>query len=240
MENSISENTQTFQTQDLYGFGGEQYQAYIGLNSCLFTDTDTTPHISEVTTTKGSAQHISENSSIFEKTLHISENSTTADTSRYISEHSNTIDNSNNADEYKTVLMSNEIRRLVAKDEFIEGEVSKTQLYLEMCLRDDPVIFTSAFQKAYLSFFTGTEYNLYTFIGICSGIDYYDLNDSAIALIIAGCAHKSILVKEATIRAIEAWEQPSFIEYLEQIDPFDIDWLEEYRTEVIKHLEGLK
>ena len=128
---------------------------------------------------------------------------------------------------------------LSQKDEFVEGEVSAVEIYLEALYKESPNLFSETFQKCWLKLYLLNNASvLADFISIISAIEYDWLSDKADVLVLAGCAHSDTYVNEATLRAIEAWEQPSHIEYLSNIRQFESSWLEEYRMEVIRHIEG--
>lgn len=128
---------------------------------------------------------------------------------------------------------------LSIKEEFVEGEVSAVEVYLESLHQENPALFLEAFQKCWLKLYAlDNTFVLADFISIVSSIDYNWLNDKADVLVLSGCAHTDPYVNEATLRAIEAWEQPAHIEYLNNVRQFELDWLEEYRMDVVSHIEG--
>lgn len=133
-----------------------------------------------------------------------------------------------------------EIIRFVLSDDYIEGEISKTQLFLEKLYAEDKYLFKASFQKAWLQLYSQEkDVFLQMFINISSGIDYELLQDCGDSLVLASYGHKNPLIKEAAIRAIEAWEQSAHLGYLRKMEPFSISWLESYRQEVIEYLEGI-
>lgn len=134
-----------------------------------------------------------------------------------------------------------ELIQFVLKDDYVEGEVSKTQLYLEKVYLDKGAeIFKEAFQKAWVRLFAlDNPKHLYTFASIASCIPYEWLDTHGVTLIIGCSAHKSNLVNEACIRMAESWEVSEHAEYLKNINPFSVDWLEEYRLNTIDFLKEL-
>jgi len=134
-----------------------------------------------------------------------------------------------------------ELAQFVFKDDYVEGEVSKTQLYLEKMYIDKGVeVFKEAFQKAWVRLFAlDNSKHLYTFASIASCLPYEWLDTHGVTLIIGCSAHKSNLVNEACIRMAESWEIPEHAVYLGNITPFSVDWLEDYRLSTIEFLKGL-
>lgn len=95
-----------------------------------------------------------------------------------------------------------------------------------------------SFQKAWLELYANeNHHHIANFISIASSIEYEILDDRADALIIAGYGHKSPQVNEAVIRAVEMWEQVKHIDYLENMKPTKIDWLDNYKNDVVRNLE---
>jgi hypothetical protein len=132
------------------------------------------------------------------------------------------------------------IKNFLINDEYVEGDVSKTQLYLESLYYKNSDIFRNAFQKAWLDLYALEDPSyLYTFICISAAIDYEWLGDKADVLIISGCCHDNPQVNEAAIRAAESWEQSQHMSFLSNIRPFNINWLDIYKEQVIAHLKSL-
>lgn len=137
-----------------------------------------------------------------------------------------------NADAYAEI-----IRDMLITDDYIPGESSKTGLYLENLYRKDMSLFRDSFQKAWLELYRYNEHHIANFICIASSLEYEMLEDRADALIIAGYGHISPLVNEAVIRAVEMWEQEKHIDYLTNMRPTNINWLDKYKDNVIQDLK---
>lgn len=132
------------------------------------------------------------------------------------------------------------IINLIKSDEYIEGEISKTGLYLENLHAKDEYIFRMCFQKVWLELFKlKNPLLLSTFIGISSTLEYSWLEDTADTLILGAYSHTNTYVIDAVLRAVESWENPGHLAYLEQMRPLEIDWLEEYRQSILKFLSEL-
>ncbi len=135
---------------------------------------------------------------------------------------------------------SKKLIRILKQDEFIPGELNKTQLFLENILLKDKSLFREVFQKTWLSIFPEKDpIHIINFISMASYFEYEVLEDRADVLVISGCAHIDIRVNEAAIIAIESWEQKKHIEFLKSIKPSGVDWLETYKSNVINILESM-
>ncbi len=134
---------------------------------------------------------------------------------------------------------ASEIIRLVLSDDFVPGEITRTQLFLEKLAKTNKLLFEKAFQRSWLKLYSNqNEYHLYNFICIASCLEYCLLNDYGKVLVLAGLSHKSDMVKEAAIRAVESWDAHDLVSTLEKTEVLTTDWLEEYRLNVIKDLKG--
>lgn len=133
---------------------------------------------------------------------------------------------------------SKKLIRILKQDEFIPGEISKTQLFLENILLKEIDLFREVFQKTWLKLFIESNTNhIIDFISMASYFEYEDLDDRADALIICGCSHVDVRVNEATIRVVESWEQEKHVAYLKNIKPSSYAWLEKYKENVMNKLE---
>ena len=132
-----------------------------------------------------------------------------------------------------------QLLNIVKQDNFVEGETSKTELYLENLYLTNVNIFFDVLNKCWLRLYTDSPSNLSTLISVLSTIDYEWFGDKVDALIIAAAAHDNYFVCESCIRAFEAWEQPQHAEYLENIRDFNIIWLDNYKRDVINYLKSL-
>ncbi|SEA18600.1 hypothetical protein [Microbulbifer marinus] len=145
-----------------------------------------------------------------------------------------------NESEVQAEKCSEYLVRLVQSDEYVEGEVGKTETYLENLYSENVTRFRKAYKKTWLKLFGTNIESFKTFVNISSAINYEWLSDEADALIIAACSHKDPFVNEAAIRAMEAWEQKKHIDYFGNIRKFEIEWLTEYRESVLEYLRSLK
>ncbi|MGO5000534.1 hypothetical protein [Oceanisphaera sp. W20_SRM_FM3] len=133
-----------------------------------------------------------------------------------------------------------QIISFVISDDFVEGEITKTQLYLEKLHMQNPYLFTEAFSTAWVQLFASdNEIYLFTLISVSSCLPYEWLRQHGDALILGCSSHESELVNEACIRLAESWEIPEHASKLEKMKAFECKWLESYRRETISYLKGL-
>lgn len=132
---------------------------------------------------------------------------------------------------------ASEICRFVKSENCVDGEITRTQLYLEKLYNQDKDVFRESFQKAWLSMFKN-ELEITNLLNVVSMMDYNLFGDFGDSMVVGTFSHESCLVREASVKVIESWEQSNFVEYLESMKPFEEQWLEDYRQEVLDILKG--
>ncbi|WP_227907463.1 hypothetical protein [Escherichia coli] len=124
-------------------------------------------------------------------------------------------------------------------ENYIEGEITKTQIYLESLSEKNKSLFLEVFQRVWVSIYYSPEY-LRNFLYIAASMDYELMKDRADVLILGCSAHEDVLVQEAAIRAFESWENPEHAAHLRAMRKFNEKWIEDYRQSTINFLESLK
>ncbi|RBM83956.1 hypothetical protein [Vibrio paracholerae] len=133
-----------------------------------------------------------------------------------------------------------QLKSFIIADDFIEGEVTKSQLYLEQLHSRGQHLFREVFLRVWVELFSvDNPKHLYTFISVSSCIPYEWLKHHGDALILGCCSHDSTLVNESCIRLAESWENPQHADQLEKMREFQESWLESYRLQTINYLKGL-
>lgn len=128
---------------------------------------------------------------------------------------------------------------LTCSEDYIEGEISKTQIYLEFLYDKNQELFQESFQRAWVQLYRMDDYHVKNFINFASTIEYEWLGNKADAMIMGVCSLENELISEAAIRAVESWGEKSFVSVLERMRKFDADWVEEYKEAVIEYLRSL-
>ncbi|ENN8406616.1 hypothetical protein ACAX51_001057 [Serratia marcescens] len=124
-------------------------------------------------------------------------------------------------------------------EDYVEGDITKTQLFLESLYLKNNFLFGEVFQKAWVALYKNTH-ELTKYLCIASCIDYEMLKDKADVFILGAASHSDPYVNEAALRAAEAWAEPKFLEYLAKLRDFEFDWLNDYKISVMSYLEHLK
>ncbi|HDY7398697.1 TPA: hypothetical protein RRF16_004309 [Klebsiella pneumoniae] len=134
----------------------------------------------------------------------------------------------------------NKIISLIKSEDYVEGEITKTQIYLESLYKENKYLFKESFQKTWVKLFSAKPNTLRNFVCVASCLDYSWLEDKALVLVLGASNHQDKYVNEAALRAAEAWENPDFISILENIKKFDVDWLDDYKEQVIEFLREMQ
>lgn len=127
---------------------------------------------------------------------------------------------------------------LLKSEDYIEGEISKTQIYLESLHDKNISLFNNVFQKSWLSLYTKSASELRKYLCVASCLDYNLVRENADTLILGGASHSNFLVNEAALRAAESWGQAKFLGYLREMRDFDAEWLQNYKLSVMDYLES--
>ncbi len=147
------------------------------------------------------------------------------------------IDDSNNSFESIVIKKQKMTISLLFSEDYVEGEITKTQLYLEGLYKENPFVFREVFQRVWLDLFRNKNtYELRNFICVASCLEYEILGDKADAIILAASVYDDKYVNEAALRAAEGWGNPQLALYLNGIRDFGISWLDNYKKSVIDYL----
>lgn len=128
----------------------------------------------------------------------------------------------NNSDfEFKVNKSVSRIIELIYSDDFVEGESSKTQIYLEYLYHKDRAVFLEAFNRTWVALYTHESYYIMTFLNVASTISYDWLGYRADSIVMGFNSIDDPYVNEAAIRAIESWEKKDHINILERMRVFE-------------------
>lgn len=141
--------------------------------------------------------------------------------------------------EFKVNRNVSRVIELIYSDEYIEGESSKTQLYLEFLYHKDKAIFLEAFNRAWVALYTADSHYITTFLNVASTIDYDWLGYRADSIVMGFNSLPDPYVNEAAIRALESWGQKSHVSILEKMRDFDQGWVQQYKVDVLEYLRSL-
>lgn len=140
----------------------------------------------------------------------------------------------------KTIRKFEEFKIIFSSDEYVDGEISKTQVFLEALYNENRLVFERVFKKAWLYVFLSPKSSsLSDFILTAATLEYSMLNESADIMLIGSWSHASLDVKDAVLRAAESWQNPKHSEYLEKMTDIDDLYISEYRGKVIESLRRL-
>lgn len=126
----------------------------------------------------------------------------------------------------------------ISSDDSQLGEPSKTKDLMVDLYNENASAFLMAYQKLWWDFFeNGNDDALYSLVMKSASIPHGYFSHYAKVMVSACANHKSLVIQEATIKAVDMWGDPSFIGVLKQMRPFEIAWMERYKISVIDSLE---
>lgn len=134
---------------------------------------------------------------------------------------------------------TNEIIRLVIRDDFDDGEEGEIHRLFDDLIKNKPLVFRNSFQRAWMTLLKEEKRDLlYKFICASSVFDYDFFEMDAFCLVTAALSLDDESINDAAIRAIESWGDPDLVSVLKNTRPFSIGWLEDYRKDVVNFFEG--
>ncbi|UCM49375.1 hypothetical protein [Aeromonas caviae] len=118
------------------------------------------------------------------------------------------------------------------------GESSKFKDLMIDLYQENQRAFLDAYQKLWVHLYEGSEHDVLCLLILKSALVPYSYFSSHAKVMVCGCASNvSVIVQEAMLKAVDMWGDPEFINILEQMRPFDLKWLEDYRLRVIECLK---
>ncbi|MDX7732592.1 hypothetical protein SJS46_05330 [Aeromonas caviae] len=121
------------------------------------------------------------------------------------------------------------------------GEPSKVKDLIVELYKDNRQAFFSAYQKLWLDLYErGNDDALYSLIMKSASLPNEYFSYYAKVMVCACASHKSVIIQEAAIKAVDMWGDSKFIDVLKGMREFDIAWLEQYRCSVIDSLERVR
>ncbi|MNG94074.1 hypothetical protein D3C79_530710 [compost metagenome] len=133
-----------------------------------------------------------------------------------------------------------EFMRIFLKDDFIEGETSISEVFLERIANEHPISFSKFFFKVWMEIFYIRKDIVLScrFINFSASIDHFSIgSQNADVMLIAALGHDSPELNEAALRAMEFWSQPQYKAILDGTRKFTHEWLNEYKRKVAIYIE---
>lgn len=132
--------------------------------------------------------------------------------------------------------LAEELRFVIAQDDFIDGEISKSEQYIrELVLGDELTMIRDALNHIYETSFD-QPHILVGVLTIVSSLPYDTFAPDAQTIAIGALSHKDLEVRDKAIQCFERWNSKKGLDYLRRFK-FEPAWLQRYVDRVIYYIE---
>lgn len=136
----------------------------------------------------------------------------------------------------KIEIAVNEISTLISRDEFIDGEVSKSEKYMESVYQgDDFDCIKEALMKVYTKNFSDSHM-MEGILMMISRVPYASVDPQGTVMALGLLAHKDLGVRDKAIQCFERWNSKRGLAILKNIK-CSPKWLQNYADKVITYIE---
>jgi len=130
------------------------------------------------------------------------------------------------------------IHKMIKNTSYEDGQLSLVDHELKMIYEGEGESFLhSILNSLWRNCFTAINQAEHAqFLNCIQNISYYMDPSVLLPYAVAATAHKNIQIKETGIATFEKWDMEEHKSILESIDTAELEWLEDYRLEVIANL----
>lgn len=132
--------------------------------------------------------------------------------------------------------LKRKIYKMLKEEQVFTGYTSLIEFHFEELLKYKPLKFKEILNEIFIEEFDKPEI-LSKLIEVVSNFDYEVLYPFNITMVIGSLNHVDLRVVEASVAAIEKWENKNHAVILKNIS-FPSPWMEKYISEVISYLES--
>ena len=130
----------------------------------------------------------------------------------------------------------NDIRVLIKQDEFIDGELSKSEMYIRNAAENDQIdLVIEAMMEVYSDSLHDTHI-LEGILSMISSVSYNLVYPKGQIMAMGLLSNKELSVRDKAIQCFERWNSKKGIEYLKSLECRP-RWLQKYVEKVMMYLE---
>ena len=136
----------------------------------------------------------------------------------------------------KIEMAVNEITTLILKDDFIDGEISESEKYMEVAYKSDNF---DCIKEALMKVYTNNFSNSHIVVGILmmiSRVPYDAIEPKGTLMALGSLSHKNLEVRDRVIQCFERWNSKKGLVILKSIECSPA-WLQNYANKVISFIE---
>ena len=136
----------------------------------------------------------------------------------------------------KILQCENEILAIIQSDDYIDGEVSKSELYMEEAFENNQLDYV---QEALMQIYYSNIQNAHILEGVlimfsCMPYDAVEPKGQIVAMGLV--SNKELIVKDRAIQCFERWNSKRGLDVLRSLDCHP-NWLQKYVDKVIMYIE---
>lgn len=139
-------------------------------------------------------------------------------------------------DKEKVLEIENYILTMLEFDYISPGIISQTEKYIRNELLNNRSLLIEALSSIGFKYMGNIEV-IYSIASILSNFEFDDLYPNNLGFANICTSNDSIILQEAGLRLLENWRNDITINILKNTRPFQVEWVENYRLEIIKDLE---
>ena len=129
-----------------------------------------------------------------------------------------------------------EITNLISKDEYIDGEISSSEKYMEEAYRsDDFDCVKEALMKVYTKYYSDSD-TVSGILMMISRVPYDSVDPQGTLMALGLLTHKDLEVRDKAIQCFERWNSKKGLGILKNIE-CSPKWLQDYAEKVIEYIE---
>ena len=130
----------------------------------------------------------------------------------------------------------NEFRNLILQDEFIDGEISKSEQYMQELYRSGQINYASESLMLLYSQSLSDEHILEGILTVISCVPYDAIAPQGQIMAVGLLSNKILSVRDKAIQCFERWNSKKGLSYLRSLDCHP-SWLQKYVGKVISYIE---
>ena len=136
----------------------------------------------------------------------------------------------------KIAILSNEIRSIINRDEYIDGEVSQSEVFaLETCKNGEIDLLLESLMQIYMSSFSNVH-QLEGILTMVSSFPYETVYPKGQIIAVGLLLHKDLLIRDRAIQCFERWDSKKGLRVLKSLN-FQPEWLQKYADKVVLYIE---
>lgn len=136
----------------------------------------------------------------------------------------------------KIMQFSNEINIIINHDEYVDGEVSQSEIFMKDAYENEQMDYV---MEALMQIYMDSLSNIHVLEGILvmiSCVPYEVVHPKGQAIAMGLLSNKELLIRDRAIQCFERWNSKKGLDVLKSLD-CQPKWLQKYVDKIIKYIE---